>query len=45
MTVRPLRILGRPGDAILREQAKPVERIDGALQTLIDDMIETMHAN
>lgn len=45
MTVRPLRILGRPGDAILREPALPVERIDGDLQTLIDDMIETMHAN
>ena len=45
MTVRPLRVLGRPGDAILHEPAKPVERIDGDLQTLIDDMIETMHAN
>jgi peptide deformylase len=45
MTVRDLRILGRPGDEILREPARPVDRFDSDLQTLIDDMIETMHAN
>jgi peptide deformylase len=45
MAVRPLRILGRPGDEVLRQQAQPVERIDGDLQALIDDMIDTMRAN
>src|SRR5581483_3315099 len=45
MAVRPLRILGRPGDDALRRPAAPVERIDADLQALIDDMIETMHAN
>ena len=45
MAVRPLRILGRPGDEVLRERAAAVDRIDGDLQTLIDDMIETMRAN
>jgi peptide deformylase len=45
MAVRPLRILGRPGDEILRQRARPIERIDGDLQTLIDDMFETLQAN
>ena len=31
------------GDEILRKKAKEVEVIDDKLQTLIDDMIETMH--
>ncbi len=30
-------------DPILRQISDPVERIDGDLQRLIDDMIETMH--
>ena len=29
-------------DPVLRRKAKPVSRFDGSLQTLIDDMIETM---
>ena len=31
-------------DPRLRRRAKRVKRIDGSLQALIDDMIETMHA-
>lgn len=31
-------------DERLRTVAKPIERIDGELQTLIDDMFETMYA-
>lgn len=31
-------------DKILKEKTAPVENIDGALQRLIDNMIETMHA-
>jgi len=31
-------------DPVLRRKAKPVERFDPELQTLIDDMIETMRA-
>ncbi len=31
-------------DAVLREKAKPVTRFDDELQTLIDDMFETMYA-
>jgi peptide deformylase len=31
-------------DPVLRRKAKPVERFDVELQTLIDDMIETMRA-
>jgi peptide deformylase len=38
-----LTILHHP-DPRLREKAKPVTRFDAALQTLIDDMFETMYA-
>ncbi len=31
-------------DPILKKKALPVEEIDGELQVLIDDMIETMHS-
>ncbi len=31
-------------DAILREIAQPVERVDGDLRRLVDDMVETMSA-
>ena len=31
-------------DGVLRRKAQPVERIDDALQRLIDDMIDTMYA-
>ena len=31
-------------DPILRQRTRRVDRIDNKLQTLIDDMIETMHA-
>jgi len=41
MTVLPIRHL--PGDSVLRRKAKRVPRIDGSVQRLIDDMIETMH--
>ncbi len=42
MAVRPIRILGEPGDDVLRLPGQEVECIDGSLQQLIDDMIETM---
>ena len=32
------------GDAVLRQPTAPVGEIDGALQTLIDDMVDTMYA-
>ena len=31
------------GDPVLRQVAKPVENVDGALVTLVEDMVETMH--
>lgn len=41
MTVIPIRVLPDP---ILRQKAKRVRAIDGSIQKLISDMIETMHA-
>lgn len=41
MTVRPILVVGNP---VLRQKAKRVTRIDKSIQTLIDDMIETMRA-
>lgn len=32
------------GDEVLRRRTEPVTAFDGALQKLIDDMVETMHA-
>jgi peptide deformylase len=31
------------GDPVLRQVAKPVENVDGALVRLVDDMVETMY--
>jgi len=42
MAIRPIQILGAPGDEVLRQVAAPVDAIDGSIQALIDDMIETM---
>jgi peptide deformylase len=42
MTVRPIRILGQPGDEVLRQPADPVTVIDGSVQCLIDDMLATV---
>ena len=33
----------RVPEAVLRQKTKKVKKIDGAIQKLIDDMIETMH--
>ena len=41
MAVLPIRTYP---DGLLRRKARPVERVDDALQQLIDDMIETMYA-
>ncbi len=41
MATRKIVILGDP---ILRTRAEEIQEIDGALQTLIDDMAETMYA-
>ena len=40
MAIRNLRL---EGDEILKKKSKEVENIDEKIQTLIDDMIETMH--
>lgn len=40
MSVLPIRIAGDP---VLRQKARKVKKIDGSIQRLIDDMIETMH--
>jgi peptide deformylase len=42
MAIRPIRILGEPGDDVLRHPATDVTCIDGSIQALIDDMIDTM---
>ncbi len=41
MSVIPIRVLPDP---VLRQKAKRVRAIDGSIQKLISDMIETMHA-
>ncbi|PWJ80896.1 peptide deformylase [Pseudaminobacter salicylatoxidans] len=40
MTIKPLIILPDP---VLRQISKPVERVDGDLRKLADDMLETMY--
>lgn len=42
MAIRNIRT---KGDEILRKKAKEIEVIDEKIQTLIDDMIDTMHAS
>ncbi|MEW5828937.1 MAG: peptide deformylase [Chloroflexota bacterium] len=39
-----LREIITPPDPALRRKARPVKNFDGKLQTLVDDMIETMRA-
>ncbi len=41
MAVLPIR---KFGDEVLRRPTEPVTELDAALQTLIDDMVETMYA-
>lgn len=33
----------KAGEAVLKEQAAPIERIDKSIRTLLDDMAETMY--
>lgn len=40
MAIRNLRFLG---DEILRKKSRKVEKIDNRIQTLLDDMLETMY--
>ena len=40
MSIKPLIILPDP---VLRQVSKPVERVDGAVRKLADDMLETMY--
>jgi peptide deformylase len=40
LPVRSIRFLGDP---VLRQRAKRVPQVDGSIQRLIDDMIESMH--
>lgn len=42
MAIRPIRVLGMPGDEVLREPAASIQTIDGSIQTLVDDMLATM---
>lgn len=42
MAIRNLRFLG---DELLRKNSRKVEKIDDRIQTLIDDMLETMYEN
>lgn len=39
--IRPILVVGNP---VLRQKAKRVTQVDGSIQKLIDDMIETMKA-
>jgi len=41
MAVLPIR---KYGDEVLRQPTEPVTEIDGAVQKLIDDMVDTMYA-
>jgi peptide deformylase len=41
LAILPIR---KYGDDVLRNPATPIEEIDASLQTLIDDMIDTMYA-
>ena len=41
MTVRTLHLLGSP---VLRQQARPVKRVDDETRRLVDDLFETMRA-
>jgi len=41
MAVLPIR---KYGDELLRQPTEPVTEIDGAIQKLIDDMVDTMYA-
>ncbi|HEX3246481.1 MAG TPA: peptide deformylase [Chloroflexota bacterium] len=41
MAVRPILVVGNP---VLRQKTRRVSKIDKSIQTLIDDMIETMRA-
>lgn len=38
-----IRTIREEGDEILKKVSRPVEEIDEKIQTLIDDMIQTMH--
>jgi peptide deformylase len=39
MAIRKVELYGSP---VLREKARPIETIDGEIQTLLDDMVDTM---
>jgi peptide deformylase len=43
VSVLPIRRLGEPGDLVLREPARRVERFDELLRRLFEDMVETMY--
>ncbi|MBM7329817.1 peptide deformylase, partial [Agrobacterium sp. S2] len=40
MTIKPLIILPDP---VLRQQSKPIEKVDAEVLRLADDMLETMY--
>jgi peptide deformylase len=44
LSVRSIVYLGSSGDAVLRQKAKKVHRVDNYIRRLIDDLIETCHA-
>lgn len=41
MATHPIRIIGDP---VLKQVAKPVEKIDGRLAKIVDEMLDTMYA-
>lgn len=44
MTAMAIREIRTYPDPVLKRKTEPVRSIDGDIQTLIDDMVETMHA-
>lgn len=44
MAVLAIKKVGEPGEEVLRRRARKVERVDAAVQKLLEDMVETMYA-
>jgi peptide deformylase len=42
VAVRPIVILGTAEDAVLRQKAKKIHRIDNSVRRLVDDLIDTV---
>jgi peptide deformylase len=44
VAVRPIVTLGSQGDAVLRQKAKKIHRVDAYTRKLVEDLIDTLHA-